>query len=672
MKLNRNEINEVARTLPSRGPLRVAIIIGLASTYGREVLAGVGRYALIHGPWHLQLDYEFSRWQLPPWLKKWKGDGIISRIASREIKDFANKNGIPIVDLNEVRTLGLPYVYNDQAAVGRMAAEHLLEKEYQNFAFIGQRGLSWSDERASAFRETVAKLGGTYSEFQGTEYKNSRFRADRGMYRNSVWESETEAIREWVLELPKPVGIMSCNSFRGMQLLELCRSAGVAVPEAAAIVAGDNEATVCEITSPSLTAVELDGQTIGYHAADILHRAMQGKDISGTAILIPPRGVVARHSSILTAVSDGTLGKSLEFIRENYRYNIMPEDVSSHVNVSIRKLQLLFRKKLNCTIHDRILTFKLEMAMTLLRQTDLNLTEIAYRSGFNYPQQLSEAFLKKFKIRPGEYRKMNPPEMRFGNTKFHEPHVLIKPVDNRPIVGLNGRPFGDPTRTHAGDIRMSIPDTTQKNSPLYTAVLDGNASLAASAVQELLEQGVPAVQILENILIPAMNEVGTLFENNEYFVPELLVSARAMQEGMAILNPLLKESGVQKTGCAIIGTVKGDMHDIGKNLVASMLEGGGFEVIDLGVDVAEGDFVEAAGKHPGSVIALSALLTTTMPKMRDVILTLKSEGIRDRVKVIVGGAPVTQQFADSIGADGYSENANGAVQLVKKLVQSFA
>lgn len=389
--------------------MRVAIIIGQASSYGREVLDGIGRYALINGPWHLQLDYEFSRWRLPPWLKKWKGDGIISRIASEEIRKFADQSGIPVVDLNDVvHTLGLPYIYNDQDAVGRLAATHLLEKEYRHFAFIGQRGLSWSDRRAAAFREAVEKPGLSYSEFKGTEYRKIHARSGGGMYRNSVWESETESVGDWVRQLPKPVGILSCNSFRGMQLLEICRSTGIAVPESAAIVAGDNEETVCEITSPSLTAVELDGQTIGFHAADVLDRAMRGIDISGTALFVPPRGIVARHSTMLTAVNDGTLGKSLEFIRENYRYNIIPEDVAEKTGVSLRKLQLLFRKKLNCTIHDRILMFKLEMAATLLRQTDLNLTEIAYRSGFNYPQQLSDAFVRKHGIRPGEYRKMNP------------------------------------------------------------------------------------------------------------------------------------------------------------------------------------------------------------------------------------------------------------------------
>lgn len=389
--------------------LRVAIIIGLASSYGRQVLAGIGRYALIHGPWHLQIDYEFSRWKLPPWLKNWKGDGVISRIASDEIKDFADQSGIPVVDLNDmVHTLDLPFVYNDQSAVGRLAAEHLLEKEYEHFAFIGQRGLSWSDERAAAYKNVVSSPGFSYSEFEGTEYEKIHSQSSGGLYRNSVWESESDAIHDWLIALPKPVGIMACNSFRGLQLLELCRSAGIAVPESVAIIAGDNEETVCEITSPSLSAVDLDAQAIGFHAAAILNRAMQGQDISTTALRVPPRGIIPRHSTMITAVSDDILGKALEFIRKNYRYNIAPSDVAKHVDVSIRKLQILFKKKLNCSIHARILVFKLETATDLLRRTDLNLTEIAYRCGFNYPQQLSRVFFEKYGIRPGEYRKMNP------------------------------------------------------------------------------------------------------------------------------------------------------------------------------------------------------------------------------------------------------------------------
>lgn len=205
-------------------------------------------------------------------------------------------------------------------------------------------------------------------------------------------------------------------------------------------------------------------------------------------------------------------------------------------------------------------------------------------------------------------------------------------------------------------------------SPLFQAVVEGDAPKTTEEVRLLLDQGVSPQDILEKYLIPAMAEVGELFDNNEYFVPELLIAARAMKEGMKILNPLLKESGVEKRGYVVIGTVKGDLHDIGKNLVGSMLEGGGFEVNDLGVDVAPNRFVEAAQQKPGAIVALSALLTTTMPNMREVISALEEAGVRSQTKVIIGGAPVTQNFANEIGADGYSENANGAVALAKSLL----
>lgn len=202
---------------------------------------------------------------------------------------------------------------------------------------------------------------------------------------------------------------------------------------------------------------------------------------------------------------------------------------------------------------------------------------------------------------------------------------------------------------------------------LFNAVIDGDAATTTAEIRGLLEGETTPREILEEYLIPAMAEVGERFENNEFFVPELLIAARAMQEGMKILNPLLKASGVEKRGRVVIGTVKGDLHDIGKNLVGSMLEGGGFEVIDLGVDVAPERFVEAAMKSPGTIVGLSALLTTTMPNMRNVVELLTDQGIRDQVKVMIGGAPVTEEYAREIGADGYSENASSAVQLAMKL-----
>ena len=203
---------------------------------------------------------------------------------------------------------------------------------------------------------------------------------------------------------------------------------------------------------------------------------------------------------------------------------------------------------------------------------------------------------------------------------------------------------------------------------LYEAILTGNAKKAAEVTTAALEAGVDPSLLLSKYMIPAMDDVGQRFECNEYFVPELLIAARAMKSSLELLTPRLAAAGAKSAGRVVIGTVQGDLHDIGKNLVASMLEGGGFEVVDLGVDVPPEQFVEAAQENEGAIVALSALLTTTMTMMKKVIEALEAAGLRANHRVIIGGAPITQQFADQIGADGYSDNASGAVALARKLV----
>jgi 5-methyltetrahydrofolate--homocysteine methyltransferase len=203
---------------------------------------------------------------------------------------------------------------------------------------------------------------------------------------------------------------------------------------------------------------------------------------------------------------------------------------------------------------------------------------------------------------------------------------------------------------------------------LYDAIVDGNAGKAKTMTQAALGEGVDPQEILNKYMIPAMDEVGRRFEANEYFVPELLIAARAMKGALGLIKPRLTASGAKPMGKVAIGTVKGDLHDIGKNLVAAMLEGGGFEIIDLGVDVTPEKFINAVKEKGANIIALSALLTTTMPSMKTTIEGLKEAGVRSEVKVIIGGAPVTQKYADEIGADGYSDNASSAVALARKLV----
>ncbi len=203
---------------------------------------------------------------------------------------------------------------------------------------------------------------------------------------------------------------------------------------------------------------------------------------------------------------------------------------------------------------------------------------------------------------------------------------------------------------------------------IFNAVLDGNAPGAEAGVKAALAADMPADSILKDGLIAAMAEVGRLFEENEYFVPEMLVSARAMKTGLAVLKPHLAAGSATPAGKVAIGTVKGDLHDIGKNLVAMMLEGSGFEVVDLGTDVTPDKFVKAVREHKVQVIGMSALLTTTMPSMGTTVKALQEAGVRDQVKVMIGGAPVTDAFARQIGADGYSADASSAVRLAKSLV----
>jgi 5-methyltetrahydrofolate--homocysteine methyltransferase len=203
---------------------------------------------------------------------------------------------------------------------------------------------------------------------------------------------------------------------------------------------------------------------------------------------------------------------------------------------------------------------------------------------------------------------------------------------------------------------------------IYQAVLDGDAKGTQAGVRAALEAGIPAETILKEGLIAAMAEVGKLFEQNEYFVPEMLVAARAMQSGLGLLKPLLAQAGAVSAGKVLVATVKGDLHDIGKNLVAMMLEGAGFEVIDLGTDVSPEKFVLAVMEHKPQVIGMSALLTTTMPSMGATIKALEEAGVRSSVKVMIGGAPVTDAFARTIGADGYSADASSAVRLARSLV----
>ena len=205
-------------------------------------------------------------------------------------------------------------------------------------------------------------------------------------------------------------------------------------------------------------------------------------------------------------------------------------------------------------------------------------------------------------------------------------------------------------------------------SALKETVIEGNASSAKALTQAALDSGSGAQEILDEALIPAMDVVGEKFSAREFYIPEMLIAARAMQAGLGLLKPLLLAAESRSRGKVVLGTVKGDLHDIGKNLVGMMLQGGGFEVVDLGTDVKPSRFVEAVAAERPDFVLMSALLTTTMTSMRETIAALREAGLRDGVKVGIGGAPVTQRFADEIGADFYAPDATGAVTKAKEVL----
>ena len=207
-----------------------------------------------------------------------------------------------------------------------------------------------------------------------------------------------------------------------------------------------------------------------------------------------------------------------------------------------------------------------------------------------------------------------------------------------------------------------------KYQELADAILTGDNVKSKKVTQDLVDKKIPAGEILSEGLIAGMDVVGRKFKANEMYIPEVLIAARAMHAAMDILKPLLAETGVKSKGIAIIGTVQGDLHDIGKNLVAMMLEGAGFSVVDVGVDISAEKYVEAAKENKAQIVGLSALLTTTMPSMKEIIEALRKDTDTKNVKVIIGGAPVTQEYADSIGADGYAADASSAVDISEKLL----
>jgi LacI family transcriptional regulator len=336
---------------------------------------------------------------LPPWLDHWDGDGIISRASTPQSAQRVVRTGIPTVDLNDqVRNLGLPQIHSDHAALARVAAEHLMQRGFQHFAYFGFPVFEWSVRREEAFARCVRDAGHQFHENKVTP------RASWG-HQQVSWQEEIEGVAGWVKSLPKPLGMMAGNDTRGMQLLDACRRAGVAVPEEVAVVGVDNEELACQLALPPLSSVIPDAFRVGYEAASLLDLLMKGRPAPEPLRYIPPLGVMTRQSTDVTAIPDPRVADAMSFIREHACEGIGVEDVLDHVIISRSLLQQLFREILDKTIHDAITGVRIQRVKQLLSETDLPLTAIADRTGFSYVEYLSTVFKRETGRTPSAYRR---------------------------------------------------------------------------------------------------------------------------------------------------------------------------------------------------------------------------------------------------------------------------
>ena len=385
-------------SLRSASPPRVALVVETSTSFGRRLLAGIAAYVREKGPWSMYFDERAVFDPVPGWLPRWKGDGIISRIASPEIRRVARRSRIPVVDLNEqLGGLGAPQISIDHEAVGRMAAQHLLHRGFTRFAYAGHAGRPFSDRRRDAFQNAVREAGHRCDEYRG-------HKEDFRSLRLGSWELEMDRIAGWIAKFPKPVGLMACHDFRALQVLAACRLADVAVPEQAAVIGVGADEVACALADPPLSSIILNAFRMGYEAAGLLDRLMRGERGAPAETLIPPMEVSVRQSTDIMAISDPIVARAMRFIREHVSDGINVQDVVRHIGMSRTALQDHFRDALGRTVHDALIDARIGRVRELLVGADLPLAEIAGRAGFRYPEYMISTFKQRTGWTPARYR----------------------------------------------------------------------------------------------------------------------------------------------------------------------------------------------------------------------------------------------------------------------------
>ncbi len=382
----------------------VAGFVASARVYGRRLLSGVADYIDRHGPWSVFVEpYSSGRFD-SKWLRRWQGDGVLAFIENRQDAQRLKRLKVPIVETyGHLRDLGLPQVCSDERAIARLAAEHLLQRRFRNFAFCGYRNQPWSKRRKEGFAEAIQQAG----------YTCAYHAADRDHETLREWQQAREEMVEWLGEMPKPLGIMASSDRQAHDILEACRLAGLAVPEEVAVIGVDHDETLCRLSEPSLSSVADDPQRIGYEAARLLDDLMSGKRETGDCLqpqLYPPQGVVSGRSTEITIVDDPVVADALAVIHQRACENVTVNEVLNEVGVSRSILYERFNKSLGHSPHEHIMLIRLRRVQELLSHTSWSLERIAEDAGFEYPDYLGRVFRKRFGLTPGQYRKRRQAE----------------------------------------------------------------------------------------------------------------------------------------------------------------------------------------------------------------------------------------------------------------------
>jgi LacI family transcriptional regulator len=376
---------------------RVALIVETSKVYGREILLGISRYLSLHGPWSIFAQERGQDDADPPWLAKWKGDGIITRSLDFALCRRARRRGIPVVSVRHLFDKpDFPTVFPDQRLIGERIANHFISRGFRHFGYLGVAGSKqWERRRHAAFTKAVEAAGGTCAEYQPTYLSGAE----------QNWEKEQAVMVAWLEQLPKPVGIMTAHDTLGVQVLDACRRAGIQVPDDVAVVSVDNDPVLCELASPPLSSLDQNAQKLGFEAAALLDRMMRGEKVPPTNHFFEPGEVVTRQSSDVIAVKDANVGKAVRFIRENACREIDGRAIARGAGQSRRALEKKFRAATGRTPMEEVHEIRLRRIKQLLTETDYILPTIAEQSGFAYHEYMSRFFKKHTGMTPGEYRR---------------------------------------------------------------------------------------------------------------------------------------------------------------------------------------------------------------------------------------------------------------------------